>query len=201
MEFAEALSEAIGITARPDKSTETESAINATISLYTTKVNWAKDLVETSLVVDPTLYGATLQFNNVVPTSLVTRFRKFKYVKPRDVKRYLHPIGADKVFTPGEFIQRDVYYVGGNSITYVLRELTPSLEIGYYQFPYKLDLVTNKTHWMLDLMPWAVIDKACARIFRSIGDDTSAKSYESSAYELFTAAKRDFEDLITPEAK
>ena len=201
MNFGEAVAEVMGITARPDKGVEIASALNAAISLFSTKVNWSKDLVESSLVINPASYGETLVFDNVSPTPLVTRFRKFKYVKPAGVLRYLLPIGCDKIFTPGEFTQKDVYYVGGNSITYLLKELASSLEIGYYQFPPLLDATTVNTYWMLDLMPYAVIDKACARIFRSIGDDTSARNYEASALEFFNAAKRDFEDCIQAVAR
>ena len=200
MDINQAVTEVLTITARPDRSAEILSALNAAISFYSSKADFALDLVETSLPISPTEYGGTVQFNVVSPTPLVTRFRKFKYVKPYGVKRYLTPIGSDKIFTPKDQIQVDKYYVGGNNITYTLKELAPSLEVGYYQYPPVLDGTTLSTHWMLDLMPWAVIDRAAARIFRSIGDDTSAVAYDRSSMELFLAARRDFEDGVVAGA-
>ena len=196
MDVTQAISEVLTITARPDRSAEILSAINAAIAFYTTKADFAFDLVETSIPISPTDYGGTVQFNNLSPTPLISRFRKFKYVKPYGVKRYLTAIGSDKIFTPSNQVQVDKYYVGGNNITYTLRELAPSLEVGYYQHPPLLDEATNKTYWMLDVMPWAIIDKASSRIFRSIGDDTSAIAYDRSSQELFLAARRDFQDAV-----
>ena len=196
MDINQAVTEVLTITARPDRATEILSALNAAISFYSSKATFALDLVETSIPISPTEYGGTVQFNSVSPTPLVSRFRKFKYVKPYGVKRYLTPIGSDKIFTPRDQVQVDKYYVGGNNITYTLRELAPSLEIGYYQYPPVLDGTVLADYWMLDLMPWAIIDKASARIFRSIGDDTSAIAYDRSSMELFLTARRDFEDGV-----
>ena len=200
MDINQAVTEVLTITARPDRSAEILSALNAAISFYSTKATFAQDLVETSIPISPTEYGGTIQFNAISPTPLVARFRKFKYVKPFGVKRYLTPIGSDKIFTPKDQVQLDKYYVGGNNLTYTLSALAPSLEVGYYQYPPVLDVSTVTTYWMLDLMPWAVIDKAAARIFRSIGDDTSAIAYERSSMELFLTARRDFEDGVQPGA-
>lgn len=200
MDFAQAIAEVITITARPDKSAEIATALNASIAFYTSKAEFARDLVETSLPIDPNEYGGTLQFNNANPV-LVTRFRKFKYVKAYGQVGYLLPISSDKIFTPGGFTQRDVFYVGGNNITYVLKSLAPSLEVGYYQYPQVLDANTNKDHWMLELMPYAVIDRAAARIFRSIGDDSSAAQYNASSAELFSVHKHDFEDAVLAVAR
>ena len=200
MDINQAVTEVLTITARPDRATEILSALNAAISFYSTKATFAQDLVETSIPISPTEYGGTIQFNSASPTPVVSRFRKFKYVKPYGVKRYLRPIGSDKIFTPKDQVQLDKYYVGGNNLTYTLSALAPSLEVGYYQYPPVLDVSVVTTYWMLDLMPWAVIDKASARIFRSIGDDTSAIAYERSSMELFLTARRDFEDGVQPGA-
>ncbi len=197
MTFDEVYDEILGITARPDREVEIKSAINATLSKSILKTSFARDLVETTIEIDPTLYGDTIQFNNADP-ALVTRFRKFKYVKPTGVKRYLKAIGSDQIFQPGEQIQRDRYYVGGDNLTYTLKELSPTLEIGYYQ--YAPTLVSGDTHWFLELAPWAIIDLAAARIFRSIGDDASAVAYERSGTEFYNVAKRDFADSILTEA-
>ena len=195
MNFVEAVNECLTITARPDRTAEIESALNWAISHCCLKSNFAYDLVESSLIIDPTLYGDTVQFNNVVvPPVPVSRFRKFKYVKPYGVKKYLKPIGSDKIFTPGSYMQKDVYYVAGDNLTYILSALSPSLELSYYQYPPILDQITTTTFWLLDMAPWAVIDLASARIFRSIGDDESMRQYQSMGDEMLRIARRDFEN-------
>ena len=196
MTFAEILAEVLTITARPDRETEIASAINAVLSRCVLKTNFARDLVETTINIDPTLYGSTIDFS-----SLVTRFRKFKYVKVTGVRGYLHPIDSDKVFTPGGILQNNRYYVAGLNLTYMISTLSPTLEIGYYQYAAKQNELTVPTHWMFDLAPWAIIDLASARIFRSIGDDTSAAQYEKSGIEFYDIAKRDFADSIQAEAR
>ncbi len=196
MDFNEVLAQVIGITARPDKVIEATVAINAAVSKCSVRASFARDLVETSISINNNLYGDTIQFNNVTPTPLVTRFRKFKYVKPTGALYYLKPIGADQVFTPSFNMQRNRYYVGGNNITYTLSSLANSLEIGYYQYPITLDAATNTTHWILDLMPYVIIDLACARIFKGIGDDSSARMHMLSGEEDFKIHRNDYEDSI-----
>jgi len=197
MNFAEIVSEVVGITKRPDKVQEISTAINAVISLCTMKASFAKDLVEISLPISSLLYGDTVQFDNVSPLPTIIRFRKFKYIKAPGVRRYLLPIGADQVFTTASSLQLDRYYVGGNNLTYTLKELAQSLEIGYYQYPKVLsDFVGNDTHWMLDIMPYTIIDLSAARIFRSVGDDASFKTHESMGQDAYKINRRDHEDSI-----
>lgn len=195
MFFSEVVDEVISILARPDREDEIKVAINAILHKTLLKANFAFDLVESTINIDPTLYGDTIDYS-----AEVTRFRKFKYVKPYGARRYLKSIDSDKVFTPGEVMQKERYYIAGTNLTYILANLAPSLEIGYYQYP---DILANPndTHWFLDKAPYCIIDLTAARMMRSIGDDTSAKAYEQSGKELFEVAKRDFEDGVLPEAR
>ena len=199
MNFSEAVGEVAQITARPDKLAEIGSAINFVISHMSLKAHFAYDLVEATIPINGNEYGATIQFNNLTVSPLVTRFRKFKYIKRYGQIGYLTPMGSDKILTHHGSMQRDTYYIAGNNLTYILRDLAPSLEIGYYQHPPVLS--ENDTYWMLDLIPYAVIDKAAARIFRSIGDDESQRQYEASGEDLYKAARRDFEDAVTVGAR
>jgi hypothetical protein len=196
MDFAGAVSEVLTITARPDKVTEIESALNWAISYCCLRSNFANDLVESTLTISPTSYGNTIQFNNVLDNPPVTRFRKFKYVKPYGVRKYLRPIDSDKIFSPAASMQQDVYYVAGNHLTYILSAPAPSLEIGYYQYPPILDQSVVTSFWLLDVAPWAAIDLAAARIFRSIGDDQSMQQYQVMGEEQLKVARRDFEDNV-----
>src|SRR3990167_11022224 len=155
------------------------------VAFCTLKGEFKKDLVETSVTINPLLYGDT------VSISSFTRYRRFKYVKPVAVRYYLTELDSDKIFIPRNAIQRDVYYVAGTSLTYTLGALAASLEVAYYSYAPTLDAVTNNTYWMLDMMPFAIIDLAVARIFQTIGDDASATRYQNSGMEFFIAAKND----------
>lgn len=191
MNFTEAVDAVIDITARPDRRTETISAVNATISKSVLKANFSRDLVEGTLNVDPAEYGDTVDISLEF-----TRFRKFKYLKITGVQGYLVPTDADKVFTPGGQVQPNRYFVAGTNLTYTLSQLTPTLEYGYYQYAPVLEDNAADTHWILELMPWAIIDLAAARIFRSIGDDASGRAYEASGQELYNVGMRDFVDQV-----
>lgn len=198
MNFTETVTAVTEIVKRPDKLADIKSAINAMLAECTIKASFANDLVETTIPVDATLYGDTITFNNLV-VPVVTRFRKFKYVKPTAVLRYLQPISADKIFTPGGIMQPDTYYVAGNSLTYTLKELTSALEVGYYQYaPILSDL---DEHWMLEIMPWTIIDLAAARIFKTIGDDNSFRAYLSTGTESYKMFRNDLEDSILAAAR
>lgn len=198
MIFSDVVSAVVSIVKRPDKVSDIERAINAAISDCTVKASFSYDLVETSIPIDPTLYGDTVTFNNLV-TPVVIRFRKFKYVKPTAVRRYLQQIAPEKLFTPSNIVQPDSYYVAGNNLTYTLRELSPTLEVGYYQ--YAPILSGSDTYWMLDMMPWAIIDLAAARVFRSIGDDNSYKAFVATGMDSFRLSRNDYEDAILPVAR
>ena len=195
MLFSEAVAEVISITGRPDKSTDIASQLNRALSFFTLKAEFSQDLVETSLAIDPDLYGDT------VSLASLTRFRKFKYLRPLAQRYYLRSIDPTQIFTPGQQIQRDRYYVGGTSITYTLSQLDSSLEIGYFTYaPVLTSTSGSDAHWMLNLMPYALVEKAAAKIFQLIGDDASFRFYEASAMELFVTGRKDFQDQTSQEA-
>lgn len=185
MNFSEALAEVLRTTSRPDKVPDATVAINRAISYCTLKGAFRRDLVEASIAIDATLYGDTISL------AALTRFRRFTYVKPTAVRRYLTPMEETKIFTPKDQIQPNVYYISGTSLTYTLSELATALEVGYLTYPIILDAITNTSHWMLDLMPYAITDLAASRVFQTVGDDASAGRYLASGTELFLTARRD----------
>ncbi len=184
MNFTEAINEIIGITKRPDKATEIASALNSAITYFTLKDSWKQDLKELTIAVDSSLYSDTIDLSQYV-----TRLRKIKYLKVYGVKGYLKEIDTEHVFTPGGYTQKNWFYVIGSDLTYNTSTLGASLELGYYQYPAILS--GTSTHWMLDINPWMLIDKAAARIFRSIGDDNSAKLHEGYAFDHFKTLQND----------
>lgn len=185
MQFPEVCAEVIKITNRPDKLHETEIAVNKAIAYCTLKGSFRQDLVETTIPINPNLYGDTISIASL------TRFRRFTYVKPTGARYYLTPLSEDKIFTPLNKIQPNKYYVAGTNLTYVLSELAPSLEVGYLTYAPRLDATNNPSHWMLDIMPYAIIDLAAASIFAGIGDEASARRHEQLGLEFFLTVRKD----------
>lgn len=196
MDVNEAIAEVVALTARPDKATQALLGINAAISYFTVKSSFAKDLIETSIPINNTLYGDTIVFNNNVSIPEITRFRKFKYIKIPGILGYLRHLSPEQIFTPAGKMQKNVYYIAGDNLTYILTSLSATLEVGYYQYPKLLDTGTEVNHWMLDIFPWAVIDLAAARIFKNIGDESSYKTHMSTGNEFFMMHKNDHEDSV-----
>lgn len=183
MNFSEAVAEVLAITRRPDKAAPAGQAINKAISFCTLKGDFPKDTVEASITIDATSYGATISI------AALTNFRRFVYVKPAGVLYYLSRLEGDKIFTPKNQMQKDVYYTAGSNMTYTLSQLASSLEVAYLTYPTILS--GSNTHWMLDTIPYAIVDLAAAKIFAEIGDDQSAGQYERSGTEMFLALRRD----------
>lgn len=189
MNFTEAVDEVINITSRPDKRAEASRQLNRALSLFTLKASFKKDLVETSLSIDPTLYGQS------VSIASFANFRKFKYIRPTSRRYYLTEVDATQVFGPNGMLQPDRYFVASSTLLITQSQLDSSLQVGYYTYaPVLTEVAPNNTHWMLDMIPYALIEKAASKIFQQIGDDTSSRAYDQSSAELFIAARKDIED-------
>ena len=190
MIFSEAVAAVTGLVKRPDKAIEIASNINKAISFFVLKGEFAKDLVEQSMPIDSNSLGQTIDLSTVVPA--VARLRKFKYIRPRGQRYYLIEIDPSQVFTPAGIIQPNRYFLAGSNLTFTLSVAESFLEIGYYQYPSILTSVTGSdAHWLLDMIPWAVIEWAAAQTFQSIGDETSARYYQASAMAMYQTMKND----------
>jgi hypothetical protein len=199
VDITEAVDEVVTITKRADKRAEILSNVNKAMAFFTFKADFSRDLVEETIAIDPEDLGQTLDLTDF---GSIVRFRKMKFVRPTLQRYYLLPIDPSDVLTPGGSVQKNRYFIAGTSLTFTLSTADTSLEIGYYQYAPTLveGSTPAETHWMLDLMPWAITERAAAQTFRSIGDDASAAFYERSSMEFFLAARRDFADQIAANA-
>lgn len=194
MNITEAVDEVISITKRPDKAAEILSNINKALAYFTLKASFRKDYSETTLTLDPDSYGQILDLTDAaISTPDIVRFRKIAWLRPTSRRYYLKEIDPGQILTPGGVVQTDRFYVAGSNLTITLSQLDDTLEMGYFSYSTTLDLVTVTTHWMLDLMPWAITERAASQIFKSIGDDNSSKFYEATSEDFFKVARRDFE--------
>lgn len=196
MNTTEAIASVQTSTQRPDKDAEALEMINEAISVCTLRTDFSFDLVEDTLAIDATEYA------QVVDISSLTRFRKFEYLRPTSRVRFLVPTDAQRLYSPAGSVQKDRYVIAGTNLTVVLSQLDSSLEIGYFRYaPILTESSGNNTHWMLDRMPFTIVNYAKARIFESIGDDASAKRFMDKYEEQFLIASRDFKYAFNVKAQ
>lgn len=199
MTLVEAIEEVISITKRADKRAEITSNINKALLHFTLKSNFAKDLVETSIPFDSDSYAQSIDLTALVTP--LTRFRKWKYLRPTSRSYFLKFRDPLQVVGPNGNVQTDVFYMTGDTLIAALSQLDATCEIGYYTYPPILSETGTTAHWMLTMVPWMVTERAASQTFKSIGDDSSAVFYEKSSNELFFAARNDFEDQVADFAR
>lgn len=194
MNFSEVVQEVIDITARQDKKSQIENAVNTVLSLVIFKASFVRDLVES------TLNAAPVQnvFSGVVDLAALSNFRKLKYLKVTGVNKFMSSRQPQGVIVQG-IIVRDIYWIAGTNLNWVSSIAVKTLEIGYFVYPPKLTDAAP-IHWFLDTAPNVIIDLAAARIFRSIGDSKSASDHEGSGAQLYITVKSDLESNVEAEA-
>ena len=193
MNFAEAVDTVLSVIKRPDKTAEAGIAVNAVLSRAVLKTEFSRDLVETSIPLDSTLYVQTIDLTTLVAP--LVRFRKWKYLKLSGATRYLKFIDPENVFVPGSFAQTDGYYMIGSSLTIIPSSTASTLLVGYYQ--YAPILTGTATHWFLEICPYAIIYQAIGELLISMGDASNGKIYKSMGDDLYVIASNDFKDQIT----
>ncbi len=193
MNFAEAVDAVLSVIKRPDKTAEAGIIVNAALSKAILKTEFSRDLVESSIPLDSTIYTQSIDLSTLV--SPLVRFRKWKYLKLPGATRYLNFIDPQNVFVPGGFTQTDGYYMIGSTLTIIPSSTASSLLVGYYQ--YAPVLTGTATHWFLDLCPYAIVYQAIGELLISMGDASNGKTYKTMGDDLYMVAVNDFRDQIT----
>lgn len=196
MNFSEVVTEVMSIVKRPDKLAEVRSAINATVQYCSITHDFARDLVEGTTNIDASQYAQSLAL------TLFPRFRKFRYIKPSNRNSYIDPLSPDKIFVrktsalgrTSDVEQLDKYYIAGDSIVFKLCKTAPSLLVGYYKYPPVL--ANSDAFWMLDVMPYVIIEGAIAKAFRMLGDDASADRYQGQFLQSLTITAKDIKSGV-----
>ena len=193
MNFAEAVDAVLSVIKRPDKTAEAGVIVNAVLSRSILKTEFSKDLVETSIPLDSSLYTQTIDLSALA--SPLVRFRKWKYVKMFGATRYLNYIDPQNVFVPGGWQQQDGYYMIGSSMTIIPSSSASSLLVGYYQ--YAPNLTGTEAHWFLDICPYAIVYQAIGELLITMGDAANGKIYKAMGDDMYKIAVNDFKDQIT----
>lgn len=183
MNFTEIVAEVVDMTKRPDKIVAIRKAVNQALTYACTQTNFARDLQERSIAINASQYAQNIALSEFV------RFRKFCYIKPDNRNCYVKPLEADKIFAKG-IEMLDKYYIAGNQVNFKLSALAPNLLVGWFAYPPVLTDAAP-THWLLDIQPYMIIDKAAATVFKDIGDDQSASKKNDDFKEQYLAASSD----------
>lgn len=189
MNFTQTVAEVMGIVKRPDKLLDIRREVNSAVNHFSADGQFERDIAEAAPALDATLYAQTLSL------TLLPRFRKMWYVKPGGTRIKLRKLSPSDLFDRACNVQ-NTYYITGDNINLNLKTPAASLDVGYFQYP---PLLTDAagTYWMLDVSPFMVIDRAAAKLFTSIGDDTSARRHEAFAVSAYQAARRDYGLVIS----
>jgi hypothetical protein len=184
MLFSEAVTEVSAIVKRPDLVSSVRREINAAISFYCLDNEFPRDFQEQAVALDANEYTQSFAL------SLLTRFRKFKYLKRGGTIKYLTIVSEAEMFK--ECLLVDRYYVMGDTVNISLKALAATLDVGYYKYP---PILTGggstDQHWLLDIAPYMIIDRACSALFRSIGDERSMNVHRAAAGEAYLAFRKD----------
>lgn len=171
MNFGEAADNIVTTTKRADKLEDIQAAINEAVMVLSTRSFMFDAASATVTFVTPTSYTQSF----TITESPFTRYKKMKWMKPLDWKKYILWRDPAKVFHDN-CESLDVWYQEGNDINFKLSKLSTAVRVGYYQ--YHAVLVDNSDEdWMLDRIWPTVRAYVLAEIFRQIGDDAESQSY------------------------
>lgn len=182
MNFTEAVAEVSNIVKRPDKMLDMRREVNAAVNFFSSDANFKRDVLEVLVPLIAT------QHSQNIPFTLLPRFRKVQYIKRAGTLEYLTELDARQITTAK--CSLDKYYIAGSGLKINMSKTASFLDLGYYQYP---DLLTDiaPAHWILDVSPYMVIDRAASAVFKAIGDDSSSKSLSVASSTAYLAFRTD----------
>jgi hypothetical protein len=170
-------------TRRPDKGDEIVIALQEA-TLFAHRFDFFRqDLREV-----PIQYATPVFSAQLVIASSFKRFRKFSYWRKYDPEGkgvpgdYLKPCEPDKLIDSYGQAKQDIYYVAGRVVNWLSSTEDLIHLVGYYANP---DINVNAfDSWLADSQPFAIINYAAAKIFKSIGQLDIAKTTMDEAVAL-----------------
>jgi hypothetical protein len=193
MDFTTLVNETLSIVKRPDLRTRAESFVKAAAIKAHAHDFFFKDLVEAGVKFD-----AARHIQNFVPREQWPRFRHIKYVRIWNYDPSSANFGG-----PGDFLEwiqiensidaygynkTNVAYMAGQNLQIRTRVALEYVLCGVYLFPDIADTDNlEATSFVAREFPFAIINEACARLFKSIGDESGSEQMtmlRNEEYEL-----------------
>jgi len=168
MNLAELQTEVYAITNRPDLADRTLSAIrSATLFLHQKDFYW-KDLKEQGIVFNTEGYLQQFEYRSLFP-----RFRSISYTRKTDINLYdqgeiFDIIQPTNVVDDYRANRTNVCYAAGAVLQYRSSTSFQYAILGFYENP-DITLATY-TSWIALDHPFAIVYRAAAQIFKSIGN-------------------------------
>lgn len=143
-----------------------------------------RDLIEVPLSYQPLgLQSGQILLND----SLLPAFRKISYWRKWDpvglvAGNYLSPCEPDVMLNEYRQKKTDVYYVSGRVVNWISSSVDLAHIIGYWRLP---DISRSKYNsWIADVQPFAIINRAASKIFRTIGMQEEGNAARADASEM-----------------
>lgn len=187
MTFDELLQEVYSITNREDLEARTKSAIRAATLKAHSPDFYSKDIYETGIQFSEADYIQSFDTH-----SLISNMRAAKYLRVVENAadqngKFIEIISPEQVLDSYNRNRINVAYVAGRNM-----HIRCSTKIKYALFAcYVLPVVTeaNYSSWIAELQPYAIIYEAARAIFKTIGYDEEATTYDRLVAEEFRLLK------------
>lgn len=177
--FTALLAEVYKITAREDLTAETSLAVRAaTLKLHQSDF-YPRDLVEAKLQFSVPGYYQSLAYKSLFP-----RFRALKYARKYESgepTKFLTVLSPDNILDAYGVSKENVCYMAGEVIQIRSDTELEELLMGFYQNPVTTE--DDYASWINDLHPFAIITEAAHTIFKMVGFDEQAATYQRLAGE------------------
>lgn len=189
MTFAEIFVEVMLIVKRPDLVERVESAIRAaTLKMHHSDFYY-KDLVEA-----PIEFTETKALQSFVPSEVLPRFRKTKYIRfwqggvDGRPGPFLDHIQIENSLDSYNYMKENVFYMAGIQLQIRCCPAVQRVLFGCYLHPVVAP-VANYESWIAREYPYAIIYEAARTVFRSIGYSEQANEFSGLAAEVLSEIK------------
>jgi hypothetical protein len=164
------------LTKRPDLKAETEYAVRiSTLKMHQTDY-YSKDIFETGVDFDEKTFLQTLDYIGLVPN-----LRSFKYFRKTDedcddAGDFIDIISVDEILDSYGRNRTDIAYVAGRILSIRSSTDFDKAYMGCYVHP----IVTDNDYcsWIGEQYPYVIVQEATRVIFKTIGYDEQAATYE-----------------------
>ncbi len=165
-------------TNRPDRVDEILLAVQeATLFCHSFEF-FRRDIAEVPVVYTTNTNPVGLASGQLIYDTVLPAFRKISYWRKWDpvnlvAGTYLDPVEPDKLFDSYGAKKQDKYYLAGRVLNWLSCSTDKAHIIGYWRFP---DISKSRyASWIAEQQPFAIINWATAKIFRTVGQQDEAK--------------------------
>lgn len=195
MNFSELVSEVMQRTARPDMTTQTESAVKAATLKAHNSGFYYNDLVELAVQFD-----APRTIQTFDPSDVSSYYRRVKYMRiwngdvDGQAGEFLEHINTEAALDPYGYLRLNVFYMAGKFLQIRTRVELDKILFGFYRYPDITDI--SFSSWIADEVPYAIIWEAARTIFLQIGYQEQASNMQALVREQYSQLAFQAADVV-----